>query len=81
MVEYSVTYAEGRFVAVGSAGRIITSSDGVEWFPSPSPSSGTLWRVTHTSFGFLALEVGTDAQLLMSPDGFCELHPPDLSGF
>lgn len=52
-----ITFANGLFVAVGSAGKIYTSPDGTSWTERVAPSGGnvTLQKVIHTGSQFLAI--------------------------
>lgn len=64
----SVTFGDGRFVSVGLAGTILTSSDGTKW---QSDESGTLVALNGVAYGngqFVA--VGDDGTILTSTNGF-----------
>jgi hypothetical protein len=65
----AVTYANGKYVTVGSAvdgsSVIKSSTDGVTWIDQPSPSTGGLFFVTYGGGQFVAL--GND--LICSSDG------------
>ncbi|MFI5296392.1 MAG: WD40/YVTN/BNR-like repeat-containing protein [Thermodesulfovibrionales bacterium] len=63
----SVTYGNGLFVAVGYAGTIITSPDGVNWTSRSSGTSADLNDVTNGNGMFVA--VGLDGTILSSRDG------------
>ncbi len=67
----AVTFAGGRFVAVGLAGTILVSPDGVNWTGEPSGTSASLDGV---AFGgkFVAVGFNSSAlvsEVLVSPDG------------
>jgi uncharacterized delta-60 repeat protein len=61
----SVTYAAGKFVAVGFGGTILTSSNGVTWTAQSSGTSLGLYSVTYGNGVFVA----TGQIILSSPDG------------
>jgi hypothetical protein len=45
---YSVDYADGRFVAAGNRGLVMTSTNGMDWiFPPQTGVSGTMMYVRH----------------------------------
>ena len=69
----SITYGNGIFVAVGDAGAIITSTDGVTW---TYRTSGTAYRLSSVTYGngtFVAVgwydAGGTEAAIVTSTDG------------
>jgi len=69
---YGVAYGEppgfpGTYVAVGSLGVILTSTDGMAWTPRASGTAATLRGVTWTGGQFVA--VGTGGTALASGDG------------
>ena len=59
---YSVVYANGLFVAVGEAGLVMTSIDGVTWTPQTSGTVLNLYRITYG--GGLFVAVGANGVLL-----------------
>jgi hypothetical protein len=59
----AVTFADGRFVAVGLAGTILTSPDGVNWTGEPS---GTLASLDGVAFGGKFVAVGFNSATLVS---------------
>jgi hypothetical protein len=63
----SVAYGHGSFVAVGSFGTILTSSDGVAWTLQNSGTMNWLWAVTYANNTFVA--VGDNGTILTSLDG------------
>jgi PKD repeat protein len=70
-----VAWGDGRFVAVGDGGTILTSPDGLSWTPRPSGVASDLVRVRWDGEGFTAM--GDDGVALVSPDGVVWL-PLDL---
>lgn len=63
-----VTYAQGKFVAVGGNGTIITSTNGVNWANRTVGSTSEQLRgVTHGNGAFVA--VGTGSTVRYSTDG------------
>jgi hypothetical protein len=75
---YSVTYAQGMFVAVG--GQVLTSSDGLVWTNPPSPARDRLNAVTWGGGQFVA--VGRNANIITSTNGTnwaLRLHGEDTS--
>ena len=54
----------GQFVAVGSAGGIYTSPDGLTWTPRTSGTTADLTAVTRTQTGYTA--VGTGGTIVSS---------------
>jgi hypothetical protein len=62
---YSVTHAQGMFVAVG--GSVLTSSDGLTWTNCPSPARDRLNAVTWGGGQFVA--VGRNANIITSTNG------------
>ena len=62
-----VAFGHGTFVAVGSAGTVLTSPDGVSWTPRLSNTSADLESVAWT--GALFAAVGSGGASLTSPDG------------
>ena len=59
-----VAYGNGRFVAVGRRGTILTSSDGVSWTERSSGTSQDLHGVTYGNGLFVA--VGSGGTILTS---------------
>jgi hypothetical protein len=62
-----VCHGNGKFVAVGYAGNIRTSSDGNEWQPQNHGTSAELLSVTYGNGLFVA--VGGGGSMVTSPDG------------
>jgi hypothetical protein len=62
-----VTYGNGKFIAIGSPGELVSSSDGIHWtrvFPETKYSAKTIaW--THSTF----IAVGDSGLIVTSPDG------------
>jgi len=63
----AVTFANGKFVAVGYGGITAISTDGTTWFNHGSGFSDALYAVTFNGDVFVA--VGSGATILTSPDG------------
>src|ERR1051325_10639734 len=51
----SVVFAQNRFVAVGAAGAILTSSNGINWNLQNSPTTNSLANVSYLNGRFLAV--------------------------
>jgi hypothetical protein len=64
---YSIIYAKGIFVAVGQAGAIATSSDGVQWTLQTSRTIHDLKAIVYGKDLFVA--VGSNGTILSSADG------------
>jgi hypothetical protein len=62
----SIAYGNGRFVAVGDSGSVVTSTDGVQWFPASQGENRALTGITFGHAGYVA--VGD--VVLGSGDGF-----------
>ena len=62
-----VTFARGRFVAVGERGGLITSPDGVRWSVLPVEPDARLKAITTGPMGFVA--VGARGSVVRSKDG------------
>ncbi len=62
-----MTFGGGRFVSVGGAGTILSSTDGTNWLQQASGSATDLYAVVHGSGRFVA--VGNPGQTLISTDG------------
>ncbi|WP_158289287.1 hemoblobin-interacting domain-containing protein [Paenibacillus flagellatus] len=62
-----VAFGNGTYVAVGSAGTILTSGDGIHWTPRPSNTENSLNGVAYGSGVFTA--VGMNGTILTSADG------------
>ena len=66
----SVTYSEtlNLFVAVGSGGAILTSSDGISWTRRTSGTSNDLYSVTYSEILGLFVVVGSGGKNITSTD-------------
>ncbi|BFT69536.1 S-layer homology domain-containing protein [Paenibacillus sp. P36] len=62
-----VTYGNGMYVAVGTSGTILTSSDGVNWMPRKSGITNALYGVSYFNGTYVA--VGAAGIILTSSDG------------
>jgi hypothetical protein len=62
----AIRYADGKFVAVGALGTIITSSNGLDWTKIPSNTTQELHEILHADGKWWA--VGAGGQLLISSD-------------
>jgi hypothetical protein len=56
-----------QYVAVGLAGTIVTSTDGITWTPRTSTTSSDLLGIAWSGMQFIA--VGANGTILTSPDG------------
>ncbi len=63
----AVTWSGSQFVAVGYAGTILTSPDGVNWTTRTSGTTQILRAVTWSGSQFVV--VGDEGTILTSPDG------------
>jgi hypothetical protein len=63
----AVTFANGLFVAGGSIGTIITSSNGTDWIRQQTPITATLQAIAYGNGRFVA--VGDGSAIISSPDG------------
>ena len=63
----AICYGRDRFVCVGTAGRIFTSSNGAEWSEANSGTISWLYGVAASPDGFVA--VGSGGTILTSADG------------
>ena len=64
---HALTFADGSFVAVGDAGAILTSPDGVNWTPRYSGTADDLLAITYGQGLYVA--IGSAPTILTSPDG------------
>ncbi|HEY6225969.1 MAG TPA: hypothetical protein VI282_02495 [Verrucomicrobiae bacterium] len=64
---HSVCYGAGKFVAVGHAGAVSISSNGIEWTHVPSPTRRSLHAIAYGNKKFVA--VGNEGAILRSSDG------------
>ena len=64
---HALTFADGSFVAVGDAGAILTSPDGVNWTPRYSSTADDLLAITYGQGLYVA--IGSAPTILTSPDG------------
>ncbi len=62
-----ITYAAGRYVAVGPAGRRFWSADGTAWQAASPAQANAYVAVTHTGTRFAALTA--EGKIFESPDG------------
>ncbi|MEW6158760.1 MAG: hypothetical protein AB1813_15145 [Verrucomicrobiota bacterium] len=67
---FAVAHGNGRFVAVGQAGTIVYSDDGLLWHPTTSPVTSTMFDLVYGNGVFVAVG-GTSAEplILSSADG------------
>lgn len=63
---YAVSYINGRFVAVGASGRLLTSSDGVSWATNDPVTSYDLRGVAYGAGSYVA--VGDSGAIVSSTD-------------
>lgn len=77
---HKVCHGAGRFVAVGAAGKIYVSMDGVSWREAVSGTLSNLWVVHYADGQFVA--AGANGRVLISRDGFAwEDRSPSSVGF
>ena len=72
-----VAWSGNRFVRVGAAGTILTSTDGVSWTNAQSIATNDLYGVTWSGQRFVA--IGTGGVTLTSPDGI--IWTPNIPPF
>jgi hypothetical protein len=65
----AVVYAEGAFVAVGQAGTIVRSTDGLAWSPVTSSTTHPLHDVGYAAGRFVAVGGLDTGRILISDDG------------
>ncbi|MFZ6666411.1 T9SS type A sorting domain-containing protein [Peijinzhouia sedimentorum] len=67
----SVTYGNGRFVAVAQTGtnRVMYSDDGVNWTAASSPEANSWISVTYGNGRFVAVSVDGSNRVMYSDDG------------
>lgn len=65
---YGVSFVGGRFVAVGKAGILLTSPDGVTWTQQDSGTVNSLYQVAHNNTDTF-VGVGDTGTIITSPDG------------
>ncbi len=63
---YGVAYGNGQFVAVGQAGAVVSSSDGVSWTQRRRPTTADLYGIAYGNGQFVAVGGGT---IVTSADG------------
>jgi photosystem II stability/assembly factor-like uncharacterized protein len=63
----SVCYGAGKFVAVGNAGSVATSANGIDWTRVPSPTPCSLHAIAFGNKKFIA--VGNEGAIVRSSDG------------
>ncbi len=62
-----VTFKHGLYAAVGLEGKILTSTNAVEWVPQPSGTTNDLYAISNDAHQFVA--VGNNATILTGRDG------------
>lgn len=62
-----VVQAGPRYIAVGTLGTVVTSTDGIDWTPRATPSRNHLYGIAWS--GQLAVAVGEKGTILSSADG------------
>ncbi|MBI3396007.1 MAG: hypothetical protein HY042_09240 [Spirochaetia bacterium] len=63
----AITYANGKFYAVGSGGKVASSSDGISWTALNSNTTQGLNALIYAGGNFVA--VGLNGTVVTSPDG------------
>jgi len=63
----SAVYGNGRFVAVGNKGTVLTSPDGIAWTNQPAVTSRILYSITSGEDAYVA--VGQEGTIITSMDG------------
>jgi hypothetical protein len=70
---YSVTYADGKFVAVAGSGgsnKVMYSEDGINWTATPSSNDSNNWQsVTYGNGKFVAVASSGTNRVMYSEDG------------
>jgi photosystem II stability/assembly factor-like uncharacterized protein len=64
---WSVAYGNNKYIAVGDAGTILTSADGITWTAKFAGEMGELESVTFGNNQFVA--INTNYKIFTSPDG------------
>lgn len=64
---WGITYGNGKYVAVGFGGMILTSYNGTNWIVQTSGTINNLWNIAWSGTQFIA--VGDSGTILTSPDG------------
>ena len=64
---YAVAFGQGRFVAVGNEGALVTSADGTHWKRANSRTDDRLRSIVFAKGQFVA--VGYSGTVITSPDG------------
>lgn len=64
---HSIIYGQNMFIAVGEQGRIVTSTDGINWTDRTSGTTEALYQVRYLNGHFYA--VGNKSTILRSADG------------
>jgi hypothetical protein len=78
-----VTFGNGRFVAVGDAGKTISSTDGVTWSSGTEPSFTNLQGVAYAGFASKFVAIGNSGRIFNSTDGLTwtpASHPNQTGG-
>ncbi|MBI5380968.1 MAG: PKD domain-containing protein [Opitutae bacterium] len=57
---YSIVYADGQFVAAGSSGTLMTSSDGISWTRNQPFNSHTYLAISHGNSAYVAVGYSLD---------------------
>ncbi len=73
-----LAFGNGIFVAVGDAGSIFSSPDGLVWTRRDSGTTAYLSGVAHGDGQFVAVACAGSPTVLTSPDGFA-WHPQNIS--
>jgi len=63
---YGVSYVNGRFVAVGAVGALLTSLDGISWTEQTPVTSNSLRHVAYGAAAYVA--VGDAGTIVSSTD-------------
>jgi hypothetical protein len=72
----SLTYGGGRFVAVSFDGYTMTSVDGIHWSAAQAYTLGTWFAVAYGNGVYVAVDGGSDANIITSTDGTHWIYRP-----